>query len=39
VVGRDAADGNVELVRRSNREVQKLPQAEAVSCLIKALHP
>ena len=39
VVGRDAADGNVELVCRSNREVQKLPQAEAVSCLIKALHP
>ena len=39
VVGRDATDGIVELVRRSNREVQKLPQAEAVSCLIKALHP
>ncbi|MCB4399464.1 proline--tRNA ligase [Synechococcus sp. MU1625] len=39
VVGRDATDGVVELVRRSNREVQKLPHAEALSCLIKALHP
>ena len=39
VVGRDAADGIVELVRRSDREVQKLPQAEAMSCLISALHP
>ena len=39
VVGRDATDGIVELVRRSNREVQKLPHAEAVSCLIQALHP
>ena len=39
VVGRDAADGIVELVRRSDREVQKLPQSEALSCLISALHP
>ena len=39
VVGRDATDGIVELVRRSSREVQKLPHTEAVSCLIKALHP
>ena len=39
VVGRDASEGTVELVRRSSREVQKLPHAEAVSCLIKALHP
>ena len=39
VVGRDAANGIVELVRRSDREVQKLPQAEALSCLISALHP
>ena len=39
VVGRDASEGTVELVRRSSREVQKLPHVEAVSCLIKALHP
>ncbi len=39
VVGRDATDGIVELVRRSSREVQKLPHAKAVSYLIKALHP
>ena len=39
VVGRDATDGIVELVRRSNREVQKLPHADAVSRLIKALQP
>ena len=39
VVGRDATDGIVELVRRSSREVQKLPHTEAVSNLIKALHP
>ena len=38
VVGRDATDGIVELVRRSSREVQKLPYADAVSHLIKALH-
>ena len=37
VVGRDATDGIVELVRRSNREVLKLPHADAVSRLIKAL--
>ena len=39
VVGRDAADGIVELVRRSGREVQKLPHAEAMTSLIKAVHP
>ena len=39
VVGRDATDGIVELVERSNREVQKLPHSEAVSCLLKAIHP
>ena len=39
VVGRDASKGTVELVCRSSREVQKLPHAEAVTCLIKALHP
>ena len=39
VVGRDANEGTVELVCRSSREVQKLPHAEAVTCLIKALHP
>ena len=39
VVGRDATDGIVELVRRSNREVQKLPHTEAVSSLIQALRP
>lgn len=39
VVGRDASEGNVELVCRSSREVQKLPHAEAVTCLIKAVHP
>ena len=39
VVGRDATDGIVELVRRKSHKVQKLPHAEAVSHLIKALHP
>ena len=39
VVGRDASEGTVELVCRSRREMQKLPHAEAVTCLIKALHP
>ena len=39
VVGRDASEGTVELVCRSSREVQKLSHAEAVTCLIKALHP
>ena len=39
VVGRDASEGTVELVCRSSSEVQKLPHAEAVTCLIKALHP
>ena len=39
VVGRDASEGTVELVCRSSREVQKLPHAEAVTYLIKALHP
>ena len=39
VVGRDASEGTVELVCRSSREVQKLPHAEAVTCLINALHP
>ena len=39
VVGRDASEGTVELVCRSSREVHKLPHAEAVTCLIKALHP
>ena len=39
VVGRDASEGTVELVCRSSREVQNLPHAEAVTCLIKALHP
>jgi len=39
VVGRDASEGTVELVCRSSREVQKLPHAEAVTYLIKAVHP
>ena len=39
VVGRDASEGTVELVCRSSREVQKLPHPEAVTCLIKSLHP
>ena len=39
VVGRDASEGTVELVCRNSREVQKLPHAEAVTCLIKAVHP
>ena len=39
VVGRDASEGTVELVCRSSRGVQKLPHAEAVTCLIKAVHP
>ena len=39
VVGRDATEGTVELVRRNGREVEKLAHEQAVSCLIKSLRP
>ena len=39
VIGRDAADGVVELVRRSDRSVEKLPHAEAIKKLLSALRP
>ena len=39
VIGRDAAEGNVELIQRSNREMSKLPHAEATSSLLRALRP
>ncbi len=39
VVGRDASEGLVELVRRSDREMQKLPHATATSALIGTLRP
>ena len=39
VIGRDAAEGTVELVQRSSREMRKLPQAEAIASLLGALRP
>ena len=39
VIGRDAAEGTVELVQRSNREMRKLPHGEAIGELLKALRP
>ncbi len=39
VVGRDAAEGMVELVQRSDRSVRKLPHAEALEALSLALRP
>ena len=39
VIGREAAEGSVELVQRSNREMRKLPHGEAIDELIKALRP
>ena len=39
VVGRDAADGLVELVQRRGRQVSKLHHSEALSALISALRP
>ena len=39
VIGRDAAEGTVELVQRSNREMQKLPHSEAIASLLGALRP
>ena len=39
VIGRDAAEGTVELVQRSNREMQKLPHPEAIASLLGALRP
>ena len=39
VVGRDAADGLVELVQRDNRAVRKIPHAEALDALIRTLRP
>ncbi|WP_413442426.1 proline--tRNA ligase [Synechococcus sp. MIT S1220] len=39
VVGRDAAEGMVELVQRSDRSMRKLPHAEALAALSCALRP
>ena len=39
VIGRDAAEGTVELVQRSNRAMQKLPHAAAIASLLGALRP
>ena len=39
VVGRDAADGLVELVQRRGRQVSKFHHSEALSALISALRP
>ena len=39
VIGRDAAEGNVELIERSSREMRKLPHAEATSSLLRSLRP
>ena len=39
VSGREAGEGIVELVRRSTREMRKLPHPEALSDLIGALRP
>ena len=39
VVGRDAAEGMVEVVQRSDRSVSKLPKAEALEALTRALRP
>ena len=39
VIGREAGEGIVELVRRSTREMRKLPHPEALSDLIGALRP
>jgi prolyl-tRNA synthetase len=38
-VGRDAAEGMVELVQRRGRQVSKLHHGEALSALISALRP
>ncbi len=39
VVGRDASEGLVELVRRATREVQKMPHAEVIGTLMGELRP
>ena len=39
VVGRDAAEGQVELVQRSSRDVQKQAYPAAMQSLMKALRP
>jgi prolyl-tRNA synthetase len=39
VVGRDAAEGMVELVQRRGRQVSKLHHSEAINSLISALRP
>ena len=39
VIGRDAAEGTVEMVQRCNREMRKLPHGEAIGELLKALRP
>ena len=39
VVGRDAADGQVELVCRADRSVRKLPHTEALQILTTAVRP
>ena len=39
VVGRAAAEGNVELVQRSERDANVLSKAEAISSLLEAIPP
>ena len=39
VVGRDAAEGMVELVQRRGRQVSKLHHSDAINSLISALRP
>ena len=39
VVGRDAAEGQVELVQRSSRDVQKQAYPAAMQSLMKSLRP
>ena len=39
VVGRDAANGTVELVRRQDKSLEKLPHAEALANLLRTLRP
>ena len=39
VVGRDASEGLVELVRRATRDVQKIPHSEVIGTLMGELRP
>ena len=39
VVGRDASEGLVELVRRADRDVRKIPSSDAMKTLLRELRP